>query len=356
MNRALLQLLKLFLYIAAVIAGGFIVLRFLLPWAAPFILAYALAALMEPLVRALQRCRWKRGAAAAIVSLSFLGLLVFLGVKLVSCLGSFAAESIEKLPVIMEKLAENIENLGSRFSRIIASSPPGIAELLAQSTKSLSELLYTLPALLSQWLLDFLGKAAQKGPSILLFTVTAGIGTYFISASFPRSTAFIMAQIPKAVKERFSGFGGDLKGSFGGFLRSQLILMAMTFVQLLIGFLLLGVKNALLLAVITAFVDALPVFGTGIVLIPWALYGLLLGNSVQGLGLLVCWLVVSLVRNCAQAKLLGDQIGLDPLASLLAIYVGWQVWNIWGMLLFPLVLVSLQQLNDRGLIKLWNRI
>ena len=356
MNKALLQLLKLILYIAAVMVGGFIFLRFLLPWAAPFIVAFALATVMEPLVRALQRCRWKRGAAAGVVTLSFLGILVFLAVKLLSCMGSFAADSIEKLPQIMEKLAENIEGLSGRFAAVIASSPPGMAELLAQSTKSVSELLYTLPALLSQWLIDFLGRAAQKGPNILLFTVTAGIGTYFVSASFPKSTAFIMAQIPSSLKERFSGFGGDLKGSFGGFLRSQLILMAMTFVQLLITFLLLGVKNALLLAAITAFVDALPVFGTGIILLPWALYGLLLGNSLQGVGLLVCWLTVSLVRNCAQAKLLGDQIGLDPLASLLAIYVGWQVWSVWGMLLFPMLLVTLQQLNDKGILKLWNRI
>ena len=89
---------------------------------------------------------------------------------------------------------------------------------------------------------------------------------------------------------------------------------------------------------------------------PWAIYGLLLGNAGQGIGLLVSWLVVNLVRSCAQAKLLGDQIGLDPLASLLAIYIGWKVWRVWGMLLFPLVLVTLQQLNDKGVVRLWNRI
>ncbi len=351
-----MQLLRLVLYIAAAFGGGFIFIRFLLPWAAPFILAFALAAMMEPLVRALQRCRWKRGAAAAVVTLSFLGVIVFLVVKLVAYLASFTSQSLEKIPIIMEKLGENIESLMGRLSNIMAASPPGIAEILNQNMESAAELLYTLPSLLTQWLPDFLAKAAQRGPDVLLFAVTAGIGTYFISASFPRTTAFIIAQIPPGIKQRFSGFGRDLKGSFGGFIRSQLILMAMTFVQLLIAFWVLGIKNCLLPALITAFVDALPVFGTGIILVPWALYGLLLGNSLQGFGLLVSWLVVSLVRNCAQAKLLGDQIGLEPLASLLAIYVGWQVWNIWGMLLFPLVLVTLQQLNDKGLIKLWNRI
>ncbi len=351
-----MQLLRLVLYVAAAFGGGFLFIRFFLPWAAPFIVAFALAALMEPLVGALVRCRWKRGAAAAVVTLSFLGLLVFLAVKLLGYLAALTSQILEKVPVMMEHLGENIEALTSAFSNIWSDSPPGVAEILNKNIASAAELLYSLPSLLTAWLPEFLAKLAQKGPNFLLFTMTAGIGTYFISASFPRTTAFIIAQFPQNIKQRFAGVGKDLKGSFGGFLRAQAILMAMTFIQLLGAFLMLGIKNALLLALITAFVDALPVFGTGIILVPWAIYDLLLGSSVQGLGLLIAWVVVNLVRNCAQAKLLGDQIGLEPLASLLAIYVGWQVWGVWGMLLFPLGLVTLQQLNDKGLIKLWNRI
>ena len=98
---------------------------------------------------------------------------------------------------------------------------------------------------------------------------------------------------------------------------------------------------------------ALPVFGTGIVLVPWAVYSFILGDTARGIGLLICWGVVNLVRSCVQAKLLGDQIGLDPLPSLLAMYVGWRVWRVWGMLLFPILFVTLRQLNDRGVIHLW---
>ena len=331
-------------------------MRFLLPWAAPFIVAFLLAALMEPIVFRLVRCRWKRSAAAGLVTLSLLALIVYGLVKLTVWLASAASQLVEKLPLMMESLAKGIEKLEVQFSHLAAAVPQGMGEYAAQAMESMGELLYAMPAAVSQWVLDLLGKAAQSSPHVLLFAVTAGIGTYFISASYPRTTAFLMAQIPTGIKERFSGFGKDVRGSFGGFFRSQLILMVMTFAQLLVAFFLLGQKNALLIAAVTAFVDALPVFGAGIVLVPWAIYGLLLGNSWQGIGLLICWLVVSLVRNCAQAKLLGDQIGLDPLASLLAIYVGWQVWNIWGMLLFPLLLVTLQQLNDKGIIKLWNKI
>ena len=155
---------------------------------------------------------------------------------------------------------------------------------------------------------------AQASPDTLLFIVTTGIGTYFISAAFPKINAFILAQLPSGFRQRLEGLGADLRGSFGGFMRAQLILMAMTFIELLIAFLLLGVRGALGIAAVTALIDALPVFGTGVVLVPWAVFCLLLGSTGRAIGLIVCWALVNLVRSCTQAKLLGDQIGLDPIA------------------------------------------
>ncbi len=132
--------------------------------------------------------------------------------------------------------------------------------------------------------------------------------------------------------------------------------MGMTFFQLLVVFLLLGIEGAVEIAAVTAFIDALPVFGTGVVLLPWAAYCAVSGDVRRGIALMLCWAIANLVRNCAQAKLLGDQIGLDPIASLLAIYVGFKVWGVGGMLIFPIVLVTLKQLNDTGAIKLWKTV
>ena len=202
----------------------------------------------------------------------------------------------------------------------------------------------------------FLTKTAQASPNTLLFIVTVSIGAYFISSSFPRVNAFLLAQLPEKLRHRLRGLGSDLKSSFGGVLRSQLILMAITFFELLISFWILGVESSLELAAVTAIVDALPVFGTGVILLPWALCSLLLDSTRRGIGLIAVWLIISIVRNLMQAKLMGDQIGLEPLASLISIYVGWRVWGVGGMLLFPILLVTLQQLNDRGLVRLWKSV
>ena len=196
----------------------------------------------------------------------------------------------------------------------------------------------------------------RSGGVLLLFLVTAALGTYFFSASFPTVNAFLLAQLPESLRRRFEGLGADLRSGFGGLLRAQLLLMGLCFLELLAAFLLLGVRAAPILAGVTALVDALPVFGTGVVLLPWTLYCLLLGQTSRGLGLLLSWGLAELTRNAAQAKLLGDQIGLNPLTSLLSVYVGWRVAGVGGMLLFPLGAMALVRLNDRGVVRLWRNI
>lgn len=353
MQHKALKYLTTLLYGAAAVGIIWLAARFLLPWAAPFILAYAVAALLEPPLGYLLRRGWRRAPAAGLLTMAVVGLVVWAAVGLSWRCISAVTDFAKMAPELVGAVSRGLEQLRGRILIYIAAAPEGVAQYLETALEALGDGLYRLPVLLSQWALDLLAKMAQASPDILLFVVTAGIGTYFISASYPRTTAFILAQLPETFRGRLEGLGQDMKGSFGGFLRSQLILMLMTFFQLLLGFLLLGVKNPVGIAAVTALIDALPVFGTGVVLVPWAVYSLLLGSMSRGLGLLICWAVVNLVRSCTQAKLLGDQIGLDPLASLMAVYVGWQVWGVWGMLLFPILLVTLQQLNEKGVIKLW---
>jgi len=348
--------LTLLLTAAAVLGGGWLTLRFLLPWSAPFLLALALAALMEPLVRRLVALRWRRRAAAGVVSLGFLALLLALIIRGGGRLAAGAVRLGRQLPELMLHLSRGAQKLEEEILLRAAGKSPALESLMGSTLEALGEALYTVPATLSQWLLDLLGRIAQRGPDVLLFAVTAGIGSYFVSASYPQTLAFLAAQVPAGWKSRLAGLGRDLRAGFGGLLRAQLLLMGLCFFVLVLLFFVLQVKNALLLAALTAALDALPVFGTGLVLLPWAFYCLLLGQSRRGLGLLLGWALVNLLRSCAQAKLMGDQMGLNPLASLLAVYVGWQVRGVWGMLLFPVLLVVLQQLNDKGLLRLWKSI
>lgn len=346
------KLLRALLYAAAGVGCIWLGVRFLLPWTAPFLVAFVLAALLEPVVALLCRRGLPRGAAAGAVLLAGPGALAALLIRLAVRGAGALTNWLAGTPELIDALGAALGTLEAKLTAA-AGQLPGGSDYLRIALDALAETLTQIPATLSRRLLEALTRFAQHSPDLLLFTVTAALGSLFFSASWPRVIPFFRAQLPGSLLRRLDGLGRDLKTSFGGWLRTQIILMVMTFFELLAAFLLLRVRGAGLLAGLTALIDALPIFGTGSVLVPWAAVSLLLGQYGRGIGLLIAWVVTNLVRSAAQAKLLGDQIGLDPLASLLALYMGWRICGVWGMLLFPLLFVTLQQLNDKGVLRLW---
>ncbi len=356
MPDKLAKSLSLLLTAAGTVGALWLGARFLLPWTAPFLAAWALAALLEKPVAFLCRHGWRRGAAAGFCTALALGLLLW-GLAALAWKGVGAlTEFVQQLPQLMEALQVRLGAWQRALAARIRAAPAGSAVFFEQGLNAFNAALSALPGEVSRAALGFLSRTAQASPDTALFFVTVALGTYFLSAAFPTVRAFLLAQLPDALRRRLEGVGADLRGGFGGVLRAQGILLTMTFFQLAAAFLLLRLPGALGLAALTALIDALPVFGAGIVLLPWGLACLLLGLTRRGLGLLVSWGVIALVRSFAQAKLLGDQIGLDPLASLLSVYVGWQVCGVWGMLLFPILLMCLVQLNERGVVRLWKEI
>ena len=344
--------LELLLYAATALLGGWLLLRFALPALAPFLLAFALAALMEPAVHALCRLRVRRTAAAGFTTIAFLSLLLFVSARLTARGMTAVNDWIGMLPELAAAMEERLDAL-ERWLEQQSQTIPGGAAVLERAIEALGEALGAIPGALSRRLLDTAALLAQRSGDLLLFVFTAGLGSFFLSAAFPQVKAFLRAQLPRRWLHQLQIVSQDLKQSFGGFLRAQALLAVITFAELLLAFWLLGLRSAFLTAALTTLVDALPVFGVGAVLVPWAAIALLRGQTQLGIGLLVSFLIVSLLRNLLQAKLLGDQIGLDPLSSLLAVYAGWRLCGFWGLLLFPLLLVTLKQLHERGLLRLW---
>lgn len=344
------------IYAGTLVGLAWLFVRFLLPWTAPLIIAFIAAAIMEMPVRALVKRGWKRSFASGAMTVAVLGGLTWLTVWLAYRAIGAATDFAVRLPELMEGLSRTTESISAKIEQLAAGSPEGVGEYIQTAYASIGSTVSELPAMLSRKALDMIGRAAQRSPDTLLFSITAAIGSFFVSASFPRTVAFIAAQLPEELKSKLSLLRHYLKGSFSGLVRSQIILMGITFFELVAAFLLMGVKNAPVIAIVTAVIDALPVFGTGIVLLPWAAWCFLDGNIPWALSLLISYGVINIVRNCVQAKLLGDQIGLDPVMSLLAVYVGFKVWGVGGMLLFPVLFVTLRQLNELGIVKLWKSI
>lgn len=353
MQAKTLRLLEKLIYALAAIGAVWLFAKYILRWTAPFLLSFAGAALAEAAVKPMCAHRVPRKLAAGMLTLAFIALLVLIISKAASGLVSAASE----LPSVLGTAADGVSDLMRSIEKTLSAYASRLGKpseaLLRTASEGMSAALAQLPQLISRKAIELAARAARSGPDAFLFAVTAGIGMYFISASFPRVTGFIKAQLPGRVQKKLGALTGQLRESFGGWLRAQIIMTLITFFELLLLFYLTKTHNAWLLAVFTAIVDALPVFGTGIVLIPMALYAMLTARTGRAIALAVGWGVITLVRSLAQAKLLGDQIGLDPLASLISLYIGWRVCGVAGMIAFPLLLVILVKLNESGTVRLW---
>ena len=183
--------------------------------------------------------------------------------------------------------------------------------------------------------------------------MTTVLAVYFTSLSYPSILAFLKRQLPPAWQGRCREAAHCFRSTILKWLRAELLLILATFGILLAGFVWMRLDYALLAAVFTALVDALPVLGTGTVLFPWALGCFLMGSTERGLSLLVLYAVGLIVHTLLEPRLLAGQADLPPITALLAMYVGFRFMGVGGMILLPIVLLLLKQFQDAGVIRLW---
>jgi len=314
----------------------YMLVRFVLPALAPFLIALAAAAALEPAVRFLERrLHLRRGFSAALGTLFLLfillGLLAFFGVSLLRQAEGLAAQ----LALFAENLAAPMQRLGERFARFGTALPPWLATAVDGFFADFAQTFSSLLTSAASWLLGKLGSLAAAVPKVLLAAATSLLAVYFTSAAYPT----LRAWAGRLKGKNFGETAATLRTTLLRWLRAQLTLFSLTFAQLLLGFTLLGSDFALLGAFLTALVDLLPVLGTGTVLIPWALFALLADNAPRALGLVLLYLTTLLVRNIVEPRLLASLAGVPPIVSLAAMYLGFCSFGVGGMLLFPLLLL-----------------
>lgn len=340
-------------FYAACAAAGVISLPWVLPLAGPFLIAFAAAAVMEPVVSALHKRGVSRSVAAGVLTvllLVLLGVVVSLTVSnTFSALAAFAG----KTPELLEALSSGLDGLQNRVLGLIRKAPPGLVEELTIAMDAVAQELYTIPKVLSETLLGFLANAAKRSPDLLLFTATTAIGVYFFSSSYRDIMDFIQRQLPSGTLHKVKRAWTGIRGACAGYLKVQVMLLGITFGELCLLFLVMRLGRPLLSAGVVALVDALPVLGSGTVLLPWSAYCLITGSTARGMELLIGYAAISAIRNAIQAKLMDDQLGLHPVVSLVCIYVGWKLAGLAGMIVLPIIAVVLQQLNALGVIRVW---
>ena len=350
-NKHLRFLLKL-LYAALALGALWLGLRFLLPWVLPFLLAWGLAAALEPALTLLRaRFRLPRRPAAALCVLVLAALLCgglwLLAWRVWYELGLL----LERLPSLLSGLPALGTALEEWLYRCTVALPVRLQAMFRETVEGLAQQGASLPDKLYEWLGGLVSGAVSALPTAFLFLFTTRLAAYFISAERPALRAALVRRIPARWHPRLREGRDHALHTVGGWLKAQGVLMAITFGEVLAGLLLLRTGPALLPAAGVALVDALPIFGAGVVLVPWALFAFLTGSRWTALGLLILCGVVTAVRSILEPRLVGGKLGLHPLLALAAMYVGFQAFGVAGMILAPLAAAAGKSAWDAGLFR-----
>ena len=337
--------------VAALVWAG---VRYALVWLLPFLLALGLAMALEPLMeQARRRLRLKRGFTAAVVTLVLVGgLLTVLVVVLVQAVEQ-ALALLSSLPEMLAGLPEALERVQARVSDFCAACPEGLRRWAEGALADLPQLASSLAGQVSSAALRGLSSLMAALPGLFLACGTTVLAVFFTLTAYPQVMAFLRRQLPAQWRGRAGGVKASVLDTLGKWLRAECILLLVTFLQLLAGLVLLRQEYALLLALLIALIDALPVFGTGTVLLPWAAVLCVAGDVPRGIALAALYAVIAVVRSVLEPKVMAAQVGLPPLVALAAMYVGFRVMGVAGMVLLPLAVLVVKQLHDGGFVGLW---
>ena len=347
---------KAFLVLVA-IGAAYLLLSRVLGLLMPFLLAALLAAIIRPCAAFVERkCKIPRrvcGIALLLLLLLVAGFalsaaarrLVLEIQRLTDYIGGggeLVGARIEQALHVLTKLTEHIPFL----SRLKARAP--LEQFWVQVDAKIAALISDTLSRWSTKIPELIASVAKGVPSVVVFFLTFLIAAFYLCADGEGIAAALTSYLPDSVRNRFPNARARLARLGGRYLRAYFLLFLLTFAQLFLGFTVLRLPYTFLPALLISLVDILPVLGVGTVLIPWGAVELLRGNVPLGTGLLVLCALMLLIRQFAEPKIVGSSLGLHPLATLFAAYVGLELFGLLGVLFGPAVLLIVKSLLTGG--------
>lgn len=338
---------------------GILFFKYLFSYTVPFLIAWGIGYMIYPLAVKINK-KTKISRKICSIVLVFLLLIIFL--SLVFLLGNrllyeiqnfvdYLTENSDKIAAYFENAFTFINSIGERLPIISNLQNTGFADNLKDNINLFINNIW-------QSLLERLGSAVPdvaRGivvalPNILLVSLITVIACFYFAADIDVVNTEIKRILSKKASEYLVKFKRRVVSGLKKYLKAYCILFVITFTQLLIGFWILGVDYAFVLAIIIAFVDFLPVFGTGAVLAPWGIIALLMKNYFLGVGIIILFIVMTVIRQIIEPKIVGKSLGVHPILTLITIYLGYKLFGLFGMIFLPiatLVLFSKEENNEK---------
>ena len=339
-------------FVVAILALGYLTVKYLLAWLLPFVIGLVVAVcLQRPVAYLTEKTKISRGFWSCLlvfaVLLLFFGIIALIMWWMVSETENIVPWITSKVPAIkatFDDISTWVQNTSKHLpvdtSSILSSAPAKIIDVVVEALTSI--------------LTTAASKIITDGPGLLISCIFSVVASCYITKDYRRITNFVLCQLSEKKQELVISIKRLFVTNILYMLRGYIIIMSITFLELLLGMTILGVNHAVMLAAMVAVLDILPVLGTGTVLIPWGIISLLMGNVPLGVGVLAMYLTITVIRNIIEPKIIGNQVGLPPIVTLVAMYLGLQLFGAIGMLLFPVITIITVKLQENGIIHIWN--
>jgi len=307
----------------------------------PFVAALALAAVLEPIVRRLEA---RAKVPRVIASLAVLTAFVIAGGHLILLMLTKILSELVQMGGLLQRYqqvpVEFVRQLLIRWNElnelVDQRGLPG--EVRDNILAAVNDLTQAAFGFVAQGINVVIGAFSQI-PALLVIVFIALLSTYFLVKDKDALSASILSIVPESIRARAHELGRRVIVDLVGFFRAQFVLFIVTTVIVSIGLAWIGVNYWLTLALIAGILDVIPVVGPGFLFMPWAAFAWTLKQPVLGIQLLVLYAVIFLVRQVLQPKILGDSIGVHPLAMLVAIWAGIQFFGVQGLIVGPVIVI-----------------
>lgn len=340
-----IRLLFSVLATAAFVLIGFRLLIFLMP----FVIGWIIASVAAPLVNWLEkRLKIVKKLGSALIVILVLALIVVALYFAVSRIAEEVADLIQDFPRLYAQLESGLRQIGQNMSVVFNRLPSGIKEGWNTVVENLDQYMGDLVSRISEPTVTAAGNFAKRVPYYLISFIVAVMSAYFFTVQREEVIRWFKKTAPEAVERRMTLVIDNLKYAVGGYFKAQFKIMGVVFLILLVGLAFLQTRYFVLVAFLIAFLDFLPFFGTGTAMIPWAVYTFFMGEYKTTVALVVIYVVTQVVRQLLQPKLVGDSVGLNPLVTLILLYIGYRIRGVIGMIIavpVGMVLINMCQVG-----------
>jgi len=345
------------IYFALIIAIVYIVIKYVLGLLMPFIIGFIVALLLKPVINfASEKLHVHKKAVAVALILLFYGttgfFLSWIGIRLLTEL----KDGIIKLPEIYSvNIEPAIHKIFENAEEITAKLDPMMVQAIQDMATSLSQSVGSVVSKIPSTVIEFISSSVSSLPSLFLGIIFAVISSLFFAMDYSKITGYVARLFPSQNQNLLVEIKAFATGIGLKYVKAYATLMAVTFTELALGLSLLRVDRAIAIAALIAVIDILPVLGTGGVVVPWIIIELIKGNMSFAVGLAVLYLIIIVVRNILEPKLVGKQIGLHPLVMLICMYVGLKIFGFIGIFVLPVAIVIIKHLYDNDKIRFFKQ-